>query len=43
MICFRLEESRVRFGINLNAAEAARLKIGSRLLMLAQNVIGGKP
>jgi hypothetical protein len=40
MICFFLSENKLRFGINLNAAESARLKIGSRLLMLAQNVTG---
>jgi hypothetical protein len=40
MIRFLLEEDKVRFEINLEAAEAARLKIGSRLLILAQNVVG---
>jgi YfiR/HmsC-like len=40
MICFLLEKNKVRFEINLNAAGAARLKIGSRLLVLAQNVVG---
>jgi hypothetical protein len=40
MICFLLEENKVRFDINLNAARAAGLKIGSRLLVLAQNVVG---
>jgi hypothetical protein len=40
MVCFLLEENRVRFAINLDAAEAARLKIGSRLLVLAQSVVG---
>ena len=40
MICFVLEDNNVRFGINLDAAEAAKLKIGSRLLLLAQTVIG---
>jgi hypothetical protein len=40
MICFVLDENNVRFEINLDAARAARLKIGSRLLFLAQNVIG---
>ena len=40
MICFVLEQERVRFQINLTAAEAAKLKIGSRLLLLAQTVIG---
>jgi hypothetical protein len=41
MIDFLLEENKVRFDINLNAAEAAGLKIGSRLLILAQHVVGG--
>jgi hypothetical protein len=40
MICFLLEENKVRFEINLDAAESARLKIGSRLLILAQMVVG---
>ena len=38
MICFLLKESKVRFAINLGAAESAHLKIGSRLLILAQNL-----
>jgi hypothetical protein len=40
MICFLLEENRLRFSINLDAAESARLKIGSRLLILAEHVVG---
>lgn len=40
MIDFLLEENKVRFDINLNAAESARLKIRSRLLILAQHVVG---
>jgi hypothetical protein len=40
MIRFLLEADKVRFEINLGAAESARLKIGSRLLILAQNVVG---
>jgi hypothetical protein len=40
MICFLLEENKVRFDINLNAAESANLKIGSRLLILAEHVVG---
>ncbi len=40
MICFVLEDKNVRFEINLDAAASARLKIGSRLLILAQTVIG---
>jgi hypothetical protein len=39
MIRFLLEENKVRFEINLDAAESAKLKIGSRLLLLAQNVV----
>jgi hypothetical protein len=40
MISFLLEANKVRFEINLNAADSARLKIGSRLLILAQHVVG---
>jgi hypothetical protein len=40
MICFVLEGNNVRFGINLDAAASAKLKIGSRLLILAQTVVG---
>jgi YfiR/HmsC-like len=40
MVCFLLEENKIRFAINLEAAEAARLEIGSRLLVLAQSVVG---
>ncbi len=40
MIGFVIEENKVRFRINLEAAKSARLKIGSRLLILAQAVIG---
>jgi hypothetical protein len=40
MIRFVLEDNKVRFDINLVAAQAARLKIGSRLLVLAQHVVG---
>jgi hypothetical protein len=40
MIRFLLEENKVRFDINLDAAESARLKIGSRLLTLAEHVVG---
>lgn len=41
MIGFLLEESKIRFEINLDAAEHAKLKISSRLLALAKTVIGG--
>ena len=40
MVCFLVVENKVRFAINLHAAEDAGLKIGSRLLVLAQSVIG---
>jgi hypothetical protein len=40
MICFLLEQNKVRFDINLDAAESAKLKIGSRLLILAEHVVG---
>jgi YfiR/HmsC-like len=40
MICFLLVENRVRFAVNLAAADSAKLKIGSRLLILAQNFAG---
>ncbi len=42
MIYFRVDGNKVRFDINLDAAESARLKIGSRLLFLAQVVVGGQ-
>jgi hypothetical protein len=41
MIGFFLEDNKVRFEINLNAAEQAKLKISARLLELAKTVIGG--
>jgi uncharacterized protein DUF4154 len=41
MIGFFLEDNRVRFDINLDAAGHARLKISARLLALAKTVIGG--
>jgi uncharacterized protein DUF4154 len=41
MIGFLLEDRKVRFEINLDAAEHARLKVSSRLLALAKTVIGG--
>jgi hypothetical protein len=41
MIGFLLEENKVRFEINLEAAERARLKISARLLALAKKVMGG--
>jgi hypothetical protein len=38
MIRFHLEEGKIRFNINLQAAESSHLKIGSRLLILATSV-----
>jgi YfiR/HmsC-like len=40
IIAFCLEENKIRFEINLEAAEKANLKISSRLLALAKTVIG---
>jgi hypothetical protein len=40
MIDFLLEDNKLRFEVNLAAAESADLKIGSRLLVLAQRVVG---
>lgn len=42
MIGFLLEENKVRFEVNLEAAQKANLKISSRLLALAKSVIGGQ-
>ena len=40
MIGFCTEENKIRFQINLEAAEKANLKISSKLLRLAKDVIG---
>jgi hypothetical protein len=40
MVRFLLADNNVRFAINVAAANAAGLKIGARLLILAQNVLG---
>jgi hypothetical protein len=40
MIGFLLEGNKVRFEINIDAAERAKLKISARLLTLAKTVIG---
>jgi YfiR/HmsC-like len=40
MIGFLLVDNKVRFEINLQAAERANLKISSRLLLLAKSVLG---
>jgi len=41
MIRFHLEEGKIRFDINLDAAELSHLKISSRLLLLATTVTRG--
>ena len=41
MIGFLLEDNKVRFEINLEATEHAKLKISARLLALAKTVVGG--
>jgi len=40
-IGFLLEDNKIRFEINLEATEHAKLKMSSRLLALAKTVIGG--
>jgi hypothetical protein len=40
MIQFLLVDNKVRFAINVEAAERAKLKISSRLLLLAKTVVG---
>lgn len=40
MIGFCLQENKIRFDINLKAAQRANLKISSRLLLLAKAVVG---
>jgi YfiR/HmsC-like len=42
MIGFLLEENKIRFEINLEAAQKAKLRISSRLLALAKSVVGGQ-
>jgi hypothetical protein len=42
MIGFFLENNKVRFDINLEATARAKLKISSRLLLLARNVTGNQ-
>ena len=41
MIRFRLAEDKIRFDINLEAADSSHLKISSRLLLLANSVTRG--
>jgi hypothetical protein len=40
MIGFFMEDDKVRFEVNVDAAARAKLKISSRLLLLAKSVIG---
>jgi len=42
MIGFCLEDKKIRFEINLETTQKAKLKISSRLLALAKSVIGGQ-
>jgi hypothetical protein len=42
MIGFLLEENKIRFEVNLEAAQNAQLKISSKLLALAKSVISGQ-
>lgn len=42
MIGFCMENNKVRFDINVDAAARVKLKISSRLLLLAKNVIGNR-
>jgi hypothetical protein len=42
MIGFLLEENKIRFEVNLEAAQKEKLRISSRLLALAKTVIGGQ-
>jgi hypothetical protein len=40
LIGLSIQDNKVRFDINLNSAQHANLKISSRLLLLARNVVG---
>jgi hypothetical protein len=42
MISFLLEDNKIRFEVNLEVAQKAKLRISSRLLALAKTVIGGQ-
>jgi hypothetical protein len=42
MIGFLPEENKIRFEVNLEATQKAKLRISSRLLALAKSVIGGR-
>jgi hypothetical protein len=41
IIRFCLEGNKVRFEINREAAESAKLRISAKLLLLARNIAGG--
>jgi YfiR/HmsC-like len=41
MIRFSMEDRRIRFEVNQQAAEATHLKVSARLLLLATKVIAG--
>jgi hypothetical protein len=41
MIRFHLDDGRIRFDINLGAADSVHLKISSRLLLLASSIVRG--
>ena len=43
MIGFCMDSDKVRFDVNVDAAARAKLKISSRLLLLAKSVIGNHP
>jgi len=43
MIGLSVEGKRVRLDVNLDASRRVGIKISSRLLLLAKNVIGGRP
>ncbi len=42
MIGFSMDKGKVRFDINVDAAASVKLKISSRLLLLAKSVIGNR-
>ena len=41
MVNFRIEENRLRFEVNVSAAERGRIRVSSKLLKLAVRVLGG--
>ena len=41
MIAFLLDDNKVRFEVNLDNAEKAKLRISAKLLALAKGVVGG--